>query len=155
MSHKHKRILKSIFAEPASGNLHWREVESLLHHLGATLEPLSVFGPSESIRPSAEALLDRFYRNFSGQGVPKSEHPEPLLCDVSLSIEEARRALSDDAAAELAEQGVSEALMRLEARVHVRYAGTDTAILYRLRDHPPGYPGPVPLPGGCAPGPKI
>jgi DnaJ-class molecular chaperone len=56
-----------------------------------TLEPLSVFGPSESIRPSAEALLDRFYRNFSGQGVPKSEHPEPLLCDVSLSIEEARR----------------------------------------------------------------
>lgn len=35
MSHKHKRILKSIFSEPISGNLHWREIESLLNHLGA------------------------------------------------------------------------------------------------------------------------
>ena len=24
-----------------SGNIHWRDVESLLHHLGATVEPLS------------------------------------------------------------------------------------------------------------------
>ena len=38
MSHKHKRILKSIFTEPASGNLHWREVESLLRHLGAEFQ---------------------------------------------------------------------------------------------------------------------
>lgn len=38
MSHKHKRILKSIFTEPASGNLHWRDVESLLHHLGAEIQ---------------------------------------------------------------------------------------------------------------------
>jgi hypothetical protein len=38
MSHKHKRILNSIFTEPVSGNLHWREVESLLHHLGAEFQ---------------------------------------------------------------------------------------------------------------------
>jgi len=38
MSHKHKRILKSIFTEPVSGNLHWREVESLLRHLGAEFQ---------------------------------------------------------------------------------------------------------------------
>ena len=38
MSHKHKRLLKSIFAEPASGNIHWREVESLLRHLGAEVQ---------------------------------------------------------------------------------------------------------------------
>ena len=38
MSHKHKRILKSIFTEPASGNLHWREVESLLRHLGTEFQ---------------------------------------------------------------------------------------------------------------------
>jgi len=38
MSHKHKRLLKSIFTEPASGNLHWREVESLLRHLGAEFQ---------------------------------------------------------------------------------------------------------------------
>lgn len=40
MSHKHERILQAIFQDPVSGNLHWREVESLLHHLGAAVEPL-------------------------------------------------------------------------------------------------------------------
>ena len=39
MSHKHERILNAILQEPVSGNLHWREVESLLHHLGASIEP--------------------------------------------------------------------------------------------------------------------
>ena len=38
MSHKHRNLLRAIFAEPISGNIHWREVESLLHHLGAALE---------------------------------------------------------------------------------------------------------------------
>ncbi len=41
MSHKHERLIRSIFHDPISGNIHWREVESLLHHLGATVEPLS------------------------------------------------------------------------------------------------------------------
>jgi len=39
MSHKHENLLRSIFEGPVSGNVHWREVESLLSHLGATLEP--------------------------------------------------------------------------------------------------------------------
>jgi hypothetical protein len=39
MSHKHERVLRAIFAEPVSSNIHWREIESLLHHLGAELEP--------------------------------------------------------------------------------------------------------------------
>lgn len=39
MSHKHERVLQSILQEPVSGNVHWREVESLLHHLGASVEP--------------------------------------------------------------------------------------------------------------------
>ncbi|WP_079204593.1 hypothetical protein [Pseudomonas sp. CC6-YY-74] len=30
----------SIFQNPLCGNIHWCEVESLLHHLGATLEPI-------------------------------------------------------------------------------------------------------------------
>ncbi len=38
MSHKHERLLRTIFKEPASGNIHWREVESLLRHLGATVD---------------------------------------------------------------------------------------------------------------------
>ena len=35
MSHKHLHLLRTIFQDPVSGNIHWREVESLLHHLGA------------------------------------------------------------------------------------------------------------------------
>ena len=41
MSRKHESLLRSIFHDPVSGNIQWREVESLLHHLGATSEPLS------------------------------------------------------------------------------------------------------------------
>ena len=39
MSHKHQNLLHSIFHYPATGNIHWREVESLLQHLGAMVEP--------------------------------------------------------------------------------------------------------------------
>jgi hypothetical protein len=41
MSHKHQQLIRAIFREPISGNIHWREVDSLLHHLGAAVEPLS------------------------------------------------------------------------------------------------------------------
>ncbi len=40
MSHKHNDLLLAIFQEPTSANIHWREVESLLHHLGAEVEVL-------------------------------------------------------------------------------------------------------------------
>jgi hypothetical protein len=36
---RHLSLLKAIFQEPVSANMHWREIESLLHHLGATIEP--------------------------------------------------------------------------------------------------------------------
>lgn len=39
MSHKHLTLMRSIFHDPISGNMHWREVESLLSHLGASVEP--------------------------------------------------------------------------------------------------------------------
>jgi len=39
VSHKHANLLRSIFQDPVSANIHWREVESLLHHLGAVVEP--------------------------------------------------------------------------------------------------------------------
>jgi len=38
MSH-HLSVLKAIFKEPMCANIHWREIESLLHHLGAKIEP--------------------------------------------------------------------------------------------------------------------
>lgn len=39
MSHKHDNLLRSIFEGPVSGNVHWRELESMLTHLGARVEP--------------------------------------------------------------------------------------------------------------------
>lgn len=39
MSHKHINLLHAIFHDPVSGNIHWREIESLLHHLGASVVP--------------------------------------------------------------------------------------------------------------------
>jgi hypothetical protein len=36
----HAALLRTIFQDPISANIHWREVESLLHHLGANVESL-------------------------------------------------------------------------------------------------------------------
>jgi hypothetical protein len=41
MSRHHATLIRSIFHDPPSHNLHWRDIESLLKHVGATLEPLS------------------------------------------------------------------------------------------------------------------
>ncbi len=38
MNHKQKHTLDAIHKEPASGNIHWRDVESLLKALGAELQ---------------------------------------------------------------------------------------------------------------------
>lgn len=40
MSHKHANLLRTIFSDPLPANIHWREIESLLGHLGAEVEPL-------------------------------------------------------------------------------------------------------------------
>ena len=39
MSRKHAHLMRSIFQDPLPANIHWREIESLLHHLGADVEP--------------------------------------------------------------------------------------------------------------------
>lgn len=41
MSHKQEHLLQAIFHDPISTNIHWREVESLINHLGAEVESLS------------------------------------------------------------------------------------------------------------------
>ena len=38
MNHKQKHTLDAIRKEPTSGNIHWRDVESLLKALGAELQ---------------------------------------------------------------------------------------------------------------------
>ncbi|MEW5788042.1 MAG: type II toxin-antitoxin system HicA family toxin [Pseudomonadota bacterium] len=67
MSHKHEQFIRTIFQDPISGNIHWREVEALLHHLGAEVESLSgarirvVLNGAEGIlhRPHHSNVLDR------------------------------------------------------------------------------------------------
>jgi len=39
--HHHGTLIRTIFHDPISANIHWREVESLLHHIGAQVETLS------------------------------------------------------------------------------------------------------------------
>ena len=56
-----------------------------------TREPIPLFGRTDEIRPSFDAMFDRLVRNFTRVGFPKSEHLEPLNCDVVLSPEEASR----------------------------------------------------------------
>lgn len=58
MSHKHEQFVRTLFHDPISGNIHWREVESLLHHLGADVEQLS--GARIRVRLNgAEGILHR------------------------------------------------------------------------------------------------
>ena len=52
--------------------------------------PVSIFSSAESVRPSFEAMYDRFRRNFTGVGIPQSEGLEALNIEVLLTSEEAR-----------------------------------------------------------------
>jgi DnaJ-class molecular chaperone len=54
-------------------------------------EPVMILRNRDSIRPSFEAMYDRFLRNFTGIGVPKSEQLEGLNFEVLLTPEEASR----------------------------------------------------------------
>jgi hypothetical protein len=58
MSHHHAKLIRSIFHDPPSGNVHWRDIESLLRHVGASLEPIS--GARVRVKlERAEAVLHR------------------------------------------------------------------------------------------------
>jgi molecular chaperone DnaJ len=54
-------------------------------------EPVTILGNPDGIRPSFEAMVDRFVRNFTGVGVPKSERLEGLDFEVLLNSDEAAR----------------------------------------------------------------
>ncbi|MFO1329309.1 MAG: type II toxin-antitoxin system HicA family toxin [Rubrivivax sp.] len=41
MSRHHTQLIRSIFHDPPPHNLHWRDVESLLRHVGVVVEPIS------------------------------------------------------------------------------------------------------------------
>lgn len=51
----------------------------------------SIFARPESVHPSFEGLYRRLARNFTGVGIPKSEHPESLTLEIPVSAEDIRR----------------------------------------------------------------
>jgi molecular chaperone DnaJ len=52
-------------------------------------QALSILRTFEKFRPSYDEVIDRFVRNFTGIGIPKSERIEDLNLEVILSPEEA------------------------------------------------------------------
>ena len=58
MSHKHEQLLRAIFHDPPSNNIHWREIESLLKHVDAEIENLP--GARQRVKiKQFEAILHR------------------------------------------------------------------------------------------------
>ncbi len=60
---------------------------------GGVRESASLLGDFRTVRSSREALRERIARNFSGRGVPKSEHAEALTVELELTPDEAARGL--------------------------------------------------------------
>lgn len=58
MSRRHANLIRSIFHDPPSGNVHWRDVESLLKHVGAELESI----PGTRVRVKLNRMEDVLHR---------------------------------------------------------------------------------------------
>lgn len=69
MSRKHDNLLAAIFHDPISANIHWREVESLLNHLGAQLESL----PGARIRVTLNGHVGIVHRPHQGATLGRSD----------------------------------------------------------------------------------
>ncbi|OOZ36726.1 hypothetical protein [Solemya velesiana gill symbiont] len=69
MSHKHQKILASIFKEPVSGNIHWREIESMLKSLGAEFQEL----PGARVRIILNGVEGMLHRPHHSSVLPKQD----------------------------------------------------------------------------------
>jgi len=84
MSHKHESLLHSIFEGPVSGNVHWREVESMLTHLGAKVEPHH----GASFRVVLNGVEGFLHRPHNSNTVTKQElrHVRDYLVSAGVSL---------------------------------------------------------------------
>lgn len=69
MSHKHEQLIRAIFRDPVSGNIQWREVESLLHHLGADMESL----PGARVRARLNGVEGILHRPHHGSSLRRQD----------------------------------------------------------------------------------
>ena len=78
MSHKHEQLLRTIFHDPINCNIHWREVESLLSHVGADIEQLS--GARIRVKLNgAEGILHRPHHGGNTLDRSSVQHLRELL----------------------------------------------------------------------------
>ena len=68
MKRKHQKTLELVFTHPVSGNIHWRDIESLLIELGAEI--------SEREGSRVGVVLFGEVRVFHPQTTPFSQHPQ-------------------------------------------------------------------------------
>jgi hypothetical protein len=68
MGHKHEQLLRTIFHDPISANIHWREVESLLNPVGADVALLS----GARIRVRSNGVEGILHRPHHGNTLDKS-----------------------------------------------------------------------------------
>ena len=84
MSHKQEQLLRAIFLDPPSLNIHWREVESLLQHVGAEIENI----PGARLRVSLnriETILHRPHHSntLDRQGI---KHLREFLARAGITV---------------------------------------------------------------------
>ena len=84
MSRKHHRVLETILEGPVSGNIHWREVESMLHHIGAHIEP----GHGARVRASLNGVESTLHIPHHSGVCDKNElrHLKQFLVDAGVSL---------------------------------------------------------------------
>jgi len=68
MSHKHIQLLRAIFHDPPGGNIHWRDIESLLKHVDADIENL----PGARIRVKLNRIESILHRPHHSSDLDRS-----------------------------------------------------------------------------------
>jgi hypothetical protein len=63
MSRHHTNLIRALFHDPPPHNLHWRDVEALLKHVGATIEPIS----GARLRVTVGRFEDVLHRPHGGE----------------------------------------------------------------------------------------
>jgi hypothetical protein len=89
MSHKHHALLRAIFHDPVPANIHWREVESLLIHLGATIDPSHGARFKVSLNKASDFLHHPHHNNECSRDLIKQLREFLAQAGVSLSSYEA------------------------------------------------------------------
>ncbi|BDI05787.1 type II toxin-antitoxin system HicA family toxin [Sphaerotilus microaerophilus] len=58
MSKHHATLIRALFHDPPAHNLHWRDIEALLRHVGAEMEPIT----GNRVRVTLNGMEDVLHR---------------------------------------------------------------------------------------------